>query len=115
MNVKNQGTMNKKEKDNLLKEVEAAIDVIKAKSKNGVIEYYEIVPLKNKNTCEEIGFGVQISLNTNYFYSAKKLTTWKRLLKAKDFAFIANYGSLHVTFLKVYEKYARNDIYQLLR
>lgn len=107
--------MNKKEKDNLLKEVEAAIDVIKAKSKNGVIEYYDIVPLKNKNTCEEIGFGVQISLNTNYFYSAKKLTTWKRLLKAKDFAFIANYGSLYVTFIMVYDKYARKDIYQLLR
>ena len=107
--------MNKKEKDNLMKEAEAAIGKIKAKCEHEVIEYYDIVPLKDKNACYEIGIGVQMALNTNYCYTAKTLNKWKLKLKATDFIISEKYKSLYVTFIMVYDKYARKDIYQLLR
>ena len=82
--------MNKKEKDNLMKEAEAAIGKIKAKCEHEVIEYYDIVPLKDKNACYEIGIGVQMALNTNYCYTAKTLNKWKLKLKATDFIISEN-------------------------
>lgn len=96
--------MTEQEKDNLLKDAVAAIGVIKAQFDDEVIRNYEIPPLVNTNTGENIGFGVKIQLNTRYDYDEELLTEWKRLLKADDWYISVKWNQLHVTFKVRYKK-----------
>ena len=52
--------MSEKQKDNLLKDVVAAIGAIKAQFEVEVIKDYEIPPLVNTKTMQDIGFGVKL-------------------------------------------------------
>jgi hypothetical protein len=90
--------MNEKEKDDLLKDVVAAIGVIKAQFEVEVIKDYEIPPLVNTNTGENLGFGVKLQLNTRYDYDEEMLTQWKNMLKADDWYISVKRNQLHVTF-----------------
>ena len=96
--------MNEKEKDDLLKDVVAAIGVIKAQFDVEVIRNYEIPPLVNMNTGENIGFEVKMQLSTRYDYDEELLTEWKRLLKADDWYISVKWNQLHVTFNVRYKK-----------
>ena len=96
--------MNEKEKDNLLKDVVAAIGAIKARFKVEVIKDYEIPPLVNTYTGEDFGFGVKLQLNTRYDYDEEMLTQWKRLLKADDWYISVKRNQLHVTFKVRYKE-----------
>ena len=90
--------MNEKEKDDLLKDVVAAVGVIKAQFEVEVIKDYEIPPLVNTNTGENLGFGVKLQLNTRYDYDEEMLTQWKNMLKADDWYISVKRNQLHVTF-----------------
>lgn len=90
--------MTEKQKDELLKYVVAGIGVIKAQFDAEVIKEYEIPPLVNTNTGEDIGFGVKLQLNTTYDYDEELLTEWKRTLKADDWYISVKRNQLHVTF-----------------
>ncbi len=96
--------MTEKEKDNLLKDAVAAIGVIKAQYEGEVIKDYEIPPLVNMNTGEDIGFGVKMQLSTRYDYDEELLTEWKRLLKADDWHISVKRNQLHVIFKVRYKK-----------
>lgn len=56
--------MGEKQKDDLLKDVVAAIGVIKAQFEVEVIKDYEIPPLVNTKTMQDIGFGVKLLVYT---------------------------------------------------
>lgn len=96
--------MNEKEKDDLLKDVVAAIGVIKAQYDCEVIKNYEIPPLVNMNTGETTGFCVQMQLNTSYDYDEEIITSWKRLLKADDWYINVKRNQLHIIFKVRYKK-----------
>ena len=91
--------MTEKQKDKLLKYVVAGIGVIMAQFDADVIKDYEIPPLVNTNTGEDIGFGVKLQLNTSYDYDEELLTEWKRTLKADDWYISVKRNQLHVTFM----------------
>lgn len=96
--------MSEKQKDDLLKDAVAAIGVIKAQFDDEVIRDYEIPPLVNANTGEDIGFGVKLQLSTRYDYDEKLLTEWKRLLKADDWHISVKWNRLHVIFKVRYKE-----------
>jgi len=96
--------MSEKEKDNLLKDAVAAIGVIKAQFDDEVIRNYEIPPLVNTNTGENIGFGVKMQLNTRYDYDEEMLTQWKNMLKADEWYISVKRNQLHVTFKVRYKE-----------
>ncbi len=96
--------MSEKEKDNLLKDAVAAIGVIKAQFDAEVIRDYEVLPLVNMNTGEDIGFGVKLQLSTRYDYDEELLTEWKRLLKADDWYVSVKWNRFHITFKLRYKK-----------
>ena len=93
-----QGTMNEKQKDELLKHVVGAIGAIKAQFEVEVIKDYEIPPLVNTKTMQDIGFGVKLQLNTRYDYDEEMLTQWKNMLKADEWYISVKRNQLHVTF-----------------
>lgn len=90
--------MKAKEKDNLLKDVVAAIGVIKAQYEVEVIKDYEIPPLVNTRTMQDIGFGVKLQLNTRYDYDEEMFMQWKQLLKADNWYISVKRNQLHITF-----------------
>ena len=96
--------MSEKEKDKLLKEVVAAIGVIKAQYEVEVIKDYEIPPLVNTKTMQDIGFGVKLQLNTRYDYDDVMLNEWKQLLKADDWYISVKRNQLHITFKVRYKE-----------
>lgn len=96
--------MTEKQKDELLKYVVAGIGVIKAQFDAEVIKDYEIPPLVNTNTGEDLGFGVKLQLNTRYGYDEELLTDWKRTLKADEWYISVKRNQLHVTFKVRYKK-----------
>lgn len=96
--------MTEKQKDELLKHVVGAIGAIKAQFEVEVIKDYEIPPLVNTKTMQDIGFGVKLQLNTRYDYDEEMLTEWKRLLKADDWHISVKRNQLHVTFKVRYKK-----------
>lgn len=96
--------MTEKQKDDLLKDAVAAIDTIKAQFEVEVIKDYEIPPLVNTKTGEDIGFGVKMQLSTRYDYDEELLTEWKRLLKADEWYISVKRNQLHVTFKVRYKE-----------
>ncbi len=96
--------MSEKQKDELLKDAVAAIGVIRAQYEGEVIKDYEIPPLVNMNTGENIGFGVKLQLNTRYDYGEDMFTQWKNMLKADDWYISVKRNQLHVTFKVRYKK-----------
>lgn len=96
--------MSEKQKDDLLKDAVAAIGVIKAQFDAEVIRNYEISPLVNTKTGEDIGFGVRMQLSTRYDYDEELLTEWKRLLKADEWHISVKRNQLHVTFKVRYKE-----------
>lgn len=96
--------MTEKQKDDLLKDAVAAIDTIKAQFEVEVIKDYEIPPLVNTKTGEDIGFGVKMQLSTIYDYDEELLTEWKRLLKADEWYISVKRNQLHVTFKVRYKE-----------
>lgn len=93
-----------RERNELLKHVVGAIGVIKAQFDAEVIRNYEIPPLVNTKTGEDIGFGVKMQLSTRYDYDEELLTEWKRLLKADDWYISVKWNKLHVTFKVRYKE-----------
>lgn len=96
--------MSEKQKDDLLKDVVAAIDAIKAQFEVEVIKDYEIPPLVNTKTGEDIGFEVKMQLSIRYDYDEELLTEWKRLLKADEWYISVKRNQLHVTFKVRYKE-----------
>lgn len=96
--------MTEKQKDDLLKDAVTAIDTIKAQFEVEVIKDYEIPPLVNTKTGEDIGFGVKMQLSTRYDYDEELLTEWKRLLKADEWYISVKRNQLHVTFKVRYKE-----------
>ena len=96
--------MTEKQKDDLLKDVVAAIGVIKAQFEVEVIKDYEIPPLVNMKTGKDLGFGVKLQLNTRYDYDEKMLTQWKNMLKADEWYISVKRNQLHVTFKVRYKE-----------
>ena len=94
----------RQQKDDLLKHVVGAIGAIKAQFEVEVIKDYEIPPLVNTNTGEDIGFGVKMQLNTRYDYDEEMLTQWKNMLKADEWYISVKRNQLHVTFKVRYKK-----------
>lgn len=90
--------MTEKQKDELLKQVVAGIGGIKAQFDTEVIKDYEIPPLVNMNTGEDLGFGVKLHLNTRYDYDDELINDWKRTLKADEWYISVKHNQLHVTF-----------------
>ena len=93
----------KQEEKTIEKAVEA-LNAIKAQYKVEVIKDYEIPPLVNTNTGEDIGFGVKMQLNTRYDYDEEMLTQWKNMLKADEWYISVKRNQLHVTFKVRYKK-----------
>lgn len=89
--------MTEKQKD-LLKHIVGAIGVIKAQYEVEVIKDYEIPPLVNMHTMQDIGFGVKLQLNTRYDYDEEMLTQWKQLLTADEWYISVKRNQLLVTF-----------------
>ena len=96
--------MNEKQKDELLKHVVGAIGAIKAQFEVEVIKDYEIPPLVNTKTMQDIGFGVKLQLNTRYDYDEEMLTQWKNMLKADEWYISVKRNQLHVTFKVRYKE-----------
>ena len=96
--------MSEKQKDDLLKDAVAAIGVIKAQFDTEVIRNYEISPLVNTKTGEDIGFEVKMQLSIRYDYDEELLTEWKRLLKADEWYISVKRNQLHVTFKVRYKE-----------
>ena len=96
--------MSEKQKDDPLKDAVAAIDAIKAQFEVEVIKDYEIPPLVNTKTGEDIGFGVKMQLSTRYDYDEELLTEWKQLLKADEWYISVKRNQLHVTFKVRYKE-----------
>lgn len=96
--------MSEKQKDDLLKDTVAAIGVIKAQFDAEVIRDYEISPLVNTKTGEDIGFGVRMQLSTRYDYDEELLTEWKNMLKADEWYISIKRNQLHVTFKVRYKE-----------
>ena len=96
--------MSEKQKDDLLKDAVAAIGVIKAQFDAEVIRNYEITPLVNTKTGEDIGFGVKLQINTRYDYDEEMLTQWKNMLKADEWYISVKKNQLHVTFKVRYKE-----------
>lgn len=90
--------MSEKEKDNLLKDVVAAIGVIKAQYEVEVIKNYEIPTLVNTRTLQESGFGVKLQLNTRYDYGEEIFSQWKQLLNADNWFVSVTRNQLHIMF-----------------
>ena len=101
---KQKGTMKEKQKDELLKHVVGAIGAIKAQFEVEVIKDYEIPPLVNTKTMQDIGFGVKLQLNTRYDYDEEMLTQWKNMLKADEWYISVKRNQLHVTFKVRYKE-----------
>ena len=97
-------TMTEKQKDELLKHVVGAIGAIKAQFEVEVIKDYEIPPLVNTKTIQDIGFGVKLQLNTRYDYDEEMLTQWKNMLKADEWYISVKRNQLHVTFKVRYKE-----------
>ena len=97
--------MNRESKDDLLKDVVAAIGAIKAQFDVEVIKDYEIPQLVNKETKQDIGFGVKLHLNTRYDYDEEMLTQWKNMLNADEWYISVKRNQLHVTFKVRYKEY----------
>ena len=96
--------MTDKQISKLLDEVIAGITEIKAQFKVEVIKNYEIPPLVNLNTGENIGLGVKMQLNTCYDYDEAMLTEWKQLLKSDEWYISVKRNQLHVTFKVRYKE-----------
>lgn len=96
--------MTDKQKDDLLKDAVATIGVIKAQFDAEVIRDYEISPLVNTKTGEDIGFGVRMQLSTRYDYDEELLTEWKNMLKADEWYISVKRNQLHVTFKVRYKE-----------
>ena len=96
--------MSEKQKDDLLKDAVAAIGIIKAQFDAEVIRDYEISPLVNTKTGEDIGFGVRMQLSTRYDYDEELLTEWKNMLKADEWYISIKRNQLHVTFKVRYKE-----------
>lgn len=96
--------MSEKQKDDLLKDAVAAIGIIKAQFDAEVIRDYEISPLVNTKTGEDIGFGVRMQLSTRYDYDEELLTEWKNMLKADEWYISVKRNQLHVTFKVRYKE-----------
>ena len=96
--------MSEKQKDDLLKDVVAAIDAIKAQFEVEVIKDYEIPPLVNTKTGEDIEFEVKMQLSTRYDYDEEMLTQWKNMLKADEWYISVKRNQLHVTFKVRYKE-----------
>lgn len=96
--------MNEKQKDELLKHVVDAIGAIKAQFEVEVIKYYEIPPLVNTKTMQDIGFGVKLQLNTRYDYDEEMLTQLKNMMKADEWYISVKRNQLHVTFKVRYKE-----------
>ena len=96
--------MNEKEKDDMLKDIVAAIDVIKSQFDTKVIRNCEIQLPVNMKTGEDIGFGVKMRLSTRYDYAEELLTEWKRLLRADAWFISVKCNKLHVIFNVRYKK-----------
>lgn len=96
--------MTDKQKDDLLRDVVAAIGIIKAQYDVEVIKDCEVPPLVNTNTGADIGFGVRLQLNTRYDYDEALLTEWKHLLKADDWFISVKRNQLHVMFTVRYKE-----------
>ena len=90
--------MNEKQKKDLLKHVVGAIGVIKAQYEVEVIKDYEIPPLVNTQTMQDIGFGVKLQLNTRYDYGEEILAQWKQWLTADEWYISVYRNQLQVTF-----------------
>ena len=84
--------MNEKQKDELLKHVVGAIGAIKAQFEVEVIKDYEIPPLVNTKTMQDIGFDEEM------------LTQWKNMLKADEWYISVKRNQLHVTFKVRYKE-----------
>lgn len=91
-------------KENLLKNIVSAIGVIKNKFKVEVIKDYEIPPLVNIRTKQEIGFAVKLLLNTRYDYNEELLTDWKRMLNADEWYISVKRNQLHIIFKVRYKE-----------
>ena len=96
--------MTEKQKDDLLKDAVAAIDAIKAQFEVEVIKDYEIPPLVNTKTMQDIGFGIKLQLNTRYDYDEEMLMQWKNMLKADYWYISVKRNHLHVTFKVRYKE-----------
>lgn len=96
--------MSEKQKDELLRHVVGAIGAIKAQFGVEVIKGYEIPPLVNTQTMQDIGFGVKLQLNTCYDYDGEMLAQWKNMLKADEWYISVKRNQLHVTFMVRYKE-----------
>lgn len=91
-------------KENLLKNIVSAIGVIKNKFEVEVIKDYEIPPLVNLLSKQEIGFAVKLLLNTRYDYNEELITDWKRLLNADEWYISVKRNQLHIIFKVRYKE-----------
>ena len=96
--------MNEKQKKELLRDVVAAVDAIKAQFDVEVIRNYEILPIVNISTMQALGFIVKLQFSTRYDYDEKMLTLWKNMLKADYWYISVKRNQLHVTFKVRYKE-----------
>lgn len=96
--------MTQGEKASMLKNIVLGIDAIKKQYEVKVIKDYEIPPLVNLKTKEDIGFAVKLFLNTRYDYDDMSITTWKNLLKADDWYISVKRNQLHIIFKVRYKE-----------
>lgn len=96
--------MNEKQKKELLRDVVAAIDAIKAQFDVEVIRNYEILPIMNISTMQYLGFTVKLQLSIRYDYDEEMLTQWKNMLKAERWYISVKRNQLHVTFKVRYKE-----------
>jgi len=96
--------MNEKQKKELLRDIVAAIDAIKAQFEVEVIKDYVILPIVNISTMQALGFTVKLQLSTRYDYDEKMLTKWKNMLNADCWYISVKRNQLHVTFKVRYKE-----------
>lgn len=89
------------------KNVNKAIETIKALRRefaSDAIKDYEILPLVNRKTLEDVGFAVVLWLNARYDYSDKLLGDWKERFLADGYSVFIDHNRLSVKFFVRFDK-----------
>lgn len=96
--------MTEKERNVLVKEACALIELIKKQFEVEVIKDHLVSQLVNTKTNKYVGFAIRLELSTRYDYDEYMLTQWKKMLKADEWYISARRCQLHVTFKVRYKE-----------
>ena len=89
--------------DKTIKNASNIVAEIKDKYADGVIKDFEICPLVNMKTGEDVGFCVIVYLANKYEYTNEIMDDWKNRLHADEYSVTARGNKLTFKFRVHYE------------